>query len=83
MPLPNTDSAHYHAQIGLLDKGHTIEESVFCWGCYLNSFNVCLSSDGTYFHSKGILFHKTNYKIIKRVKKKRGFIHSEYYNLFK
>ena len=31
MPWPKTFANHYHAQLGLPDKGHAIKELVVCW----------------------------------------------------
>ncbi len=36
MPWPTTGGTHYHAQLGLPDKGRAIKGMVVCNGWYLN-----------------------------------------------
>ena len=40
MPWPQTGSTHYHAQLGLPDKGRAIKGLVICNSCYQPSPEV-------------------------------------------
>ena len=37
MPWPQTDATHYHAHLGLSDKGLAIKELVVCYVMWLGS----------------------------------------------
>ena len=52
MPSPKTGATHYHAQLGLKDKGRAIKELVFCYLVELGSIKridllrICEGSAG-------------------------------------